>query len=64
MFNAETSRQCLMQCMNTNEIKLYFQLKIFIAKAYEQPSDVMNFVANNTCIVVITRTKVHCSAEK
>ena len=50
--------------MNTNEIELYFQLKIFIAKAYEQPSDVMNFVANNTCIVVITRTKVHCSAEK
>ena len=48
--------------MNTNEIELYFQLKIFIAKA--QPSDVMNFVANNTCIVVITGTKVHCSAEK
>ena len=62
MFNAETSRQCLMQCMNTNEIELYFQLKIFIAKA--QPSDVMNFVANNTCIVVITGTKIHCSAEK
>ena len=53
-----------MQCMNINEIELYFQFKIFIAKAYEQPSDVVSLVANNTCIVVITRTKVHCSAEK
>ena len=53
-----------MQCMNINEIELYFQFKIIIAKTYEQPSDVVNSVAHNTCIVVITRTKVHCSAEK